>query len=549
MKRWCNRWRQPQSMVGVYNALILGGSLLGVAFVLPEGWFLSLGALLPVLWALQKARRWQQVFRWSYLAFFFYHGVANWWIGSWQVEADPFLRLSGVLVWLVHPLFFTLPWLGWWMLHRRWGTSLALWSLPLLWIAFEWLHSLGDLGYPWLALGNLWLPWLAGVQMADIGGVWLVSGWIVLLNVLLWKGVSAAIREQWHRSGWFLLGWGVAILLPASYGAYRLETFAHHSGKQLTVAIVQPNINPWRKWETLKPWQNIQRHIQLLDSALRTSSRQPDLTIWSETAIPFWITWQRYRTEFFRLRRWVDSTGIAVLTGFPDLVFYQAPPTPGARKLQGSNLWYETFNAVLLLQPGAADYQTYHKMRLTPFAEHVPYAEVLFFLQDWIQWGVGISSWAKGRRQNILWLRTRHNDTLRLGAVICIESIFPRFVAGFVRKGAEALVIITNDGWFSGTPGPYQHFEIARMRAIETRRVVLRCANTGISGIIAPSGEVVAQIPDGKQGVLVQSVVLSTGTSLYLRWGDWVAYGSLVIVGGMLIGGFRRRRFKEGARG
>ncbi len=536
------RWQQPRTRVGVYNALIFGGSILGAAFPPSEFWFLSLIGFLPLLWAMSAARRWQEVVRWSYIAFFFYHGVANWWIGSWQVEADPFLRLSGIVVWIVHPLFFTLPWLGWWIVRRTFGESIALWSLPWLWVAFEWLHSLGDLAYPWLSIGYMWLPWHTAAQVADVGGVWILSWFLLQLNVLLWLAARQMLQRRWKFAALYT---GSAMLLLGFawlYGHWRLQQLERHkAAKAVTVAIVQPNINPWKKWEQLLPWQNIHLHLQLLQQ-LDTGLQRVDVAIWSETAIPFWITWDRYRAEFARLRRWIDSTGIAVLSGFPDLVFYDAPPTPSAKPLKNTQQWYQTFNAALLLQPHQEVYQTYHKIHLTPFAEHVPYAEAFSFLQDWIQWGVGISSWGKGERQRVFQLQLRSGEQIRMGPVICIESIFPDFVANLVRRGADAIVIITNDGWFQRTPGPQQHFEIARMRAIETRRTVLRCANTGISGIIAPDGNVLAVMPEATAGVLKRRVALPTVSSFYVRWGDWFPQLSSVVAGGFLLFALLRQR-------
>ncbi len=117
--------------------------------------------------------------------------------------------------------------------------------------------------------------------------------------------------------------------------------------------------------------------------------------------------------------------------------------------------------------------------------------------------------------------RVSYNTTQKVGTIICLESIYPDFVREFTKQGANLLCIMTNDGWFDGTPGPYQHFAIAQMRAVENRRTIARCANTGVSGFILPDGSIQSVLPVRQRGAVQYDVPLFDGQTLYVQYGDW----------------------------
>jgi apolipoprotein N-acyltransferase len=196
-------------------------------------------------------------------------------------------------------------------------------------------------------------------------------------------------------------------------------------------------------------------------------------------------------------------------------------------------LYAESFNSAMLLTPHTdithSDPFTaypptipiYRNMKLTPLGERVPYAEAFSFAVKALTWGVGISGWGLGREQKPLAL-VRSRETVQIGVVICIESIYPDFVANYARKGATMLVVITNDGWFNHTPGPEQHYMIAAMRAVESKRYVARSGNTGISGFLTPLGASLQRTEIDTQTALVGVIPLLTEQTVYVRFGDWL---------------------------
>jgi apolipoprotein N-acyltransferase len=182
-------------------------------------------------------------------------------------------------------------------------------------------------------------------------------------------------------------------------------------------------------------------------------------------------------------------------------------------------------------------------MRLTPFGERIPFLEIITFARKWLEWGVGISSWAIGTEQKVLNLK-KQDKAYKLGSVICIESIFPSFVANFVSLGADFLVIITNDAWYDYTVGPEQHYDIARMRAIESRRYIARCANTGVSGFITAAGKTLVRAEQYKATGFIGYVPALKEKSLYVITGDVLPVISVSVTIALLLLSFHGLRKK-----
>lgn len=559
--------------------LTLAGVLLGVGFAPSPFGVVAFVGFIPLFavmeregaGAMQKLRR-------LYWTFFVFHGVSNWWVSSWQAEADPYLMIAGVALWLGHPFFFTAPMFAYDYLRRRLGLRAALTAFPFLWTAFEWLHSLGELSYPWQALGYTQAYYTPLIQIADVGGVWGVTFLVSVVNAAaasVWfayaeeksaalpfaERISRAVRL---RGASIVVALG-AVLCTLVYGVLRAREFQHErlvaSAPTAHIGVIQPNINPWGKWQG-GAWEQVALHLRLSDSLRALLARKRggeeasederdrknalkksdmDCVIWSETAIPYRILIRQNSGDLRALASWADTSGVAILTGLPTDRMYAeksaAPATATAIPRLGDTLYFETFNSVMLLRPRAnialcddplsmypPDIPIHRKMKLTPFAERVPYAEAFSFAVKALTWGVGISGWGLGQEQKTLNvpLVFSTGDTARIGAVICIESIYPAFVAEYARLGANLLAVVTNDGWFNHTPGPAQHYMIAAMRAVETKRYVARCGNTGISGFITPLGLSLQQTRIDEQSTLAARLPLLEERTVYTRAGDWL---------------------------
>lgn len=523
-----------------YLLALFSGLLLALSFPPMVFSGMALFGLVPLLFVLEKEPK--RPYLIIYLTFFVYHFGSNWWISSWQPETDPYLLISGLAVAIVHPFLFWFPFILYNYVKRKIGFSKGVWFFPFFWVVFEWLHSLGDLAYPWLNLGYTQASRTSWIQIADVTGVWGISFIIVFINILFLKilvqsksenGIPVTLKNLFTYKPYYKFFYPfIAIyVLLYIYGAVRISVFDHEDlvkkHKNLRIALVQPAINPWKKWET-SATEQIFRQTKLQDSI---SNKVPniDLSVWSETAITFVNMEMNADHDFNPLQKWIDYPGISLFSGFADFVFYKKgeKTTVSTKYLFGDqNKPYETYNSAILLNPaksGDKTPQIYHKMKLTPFGERIPYLNLISFARKWIEWGVGISSWDFGKEQKVLKLNNG-KKTATIGPIICIESLYPGFVAGFVNQGADVLALITNDSWYDHTYGPDQHYAIAMLRAIETKRYIARCANTGISGFISPTGQTIQKAEQYKATAIYEDIPLIKDKTIYVLFGDWFVY-------------------------
>lgn len=537
-------------------AAITSGLLLGVAYQFSG--VLGFIAYVPLLVAMAKH---ETVGRWRtiallYITFFLYHAIANWWICSWQERTDPYLFASGIALAIGHPFFLMLPFVFLSSVRKRAGAAAMFLAAPLFITGFEWLHGQTDASYPWLSIGYMLTqtPW---GQLAEFVGVYGLTLLLAVVNsaVAWWVLHRSTIRRP------LVVPASLAIVLLglAVLGLVRGQSFRNLDTKNsFTVTIVQPNLDPWDKW--MSGWGNVLSHERVVDS-LRIVKPNEDLglIVWPETAIPYSIRRSLYKNEWNALRSWVDTSGKALLTGFADYVVYPKGEAPASarRSVLTPDLRYDTFNAAVIVparQPigDSADRASrggqaighstrdvnsdsdmvsnvHRKSMLTPFAERLPFADQLSFAMSWIEWGVGISAWGKGATR----LPLHYTDSVNIGTIICIESIYPEVARDMVLNGANVLCVITNDAWYNGTWGPQQHYNIARMRAIEQRRPLIRCAMSGVSGLINPDGTsdtaILAQCTPQTRGAITTTVTPRNTETFYARFGQPWAPVALIL--------------------
>lgn len=496
-----------------------------------------------------------------YIAFFLYHAGTNWWISSWQENTDPYLFFSGITLALAHPFFFMIPFAVLFHLKNKIGYNKALLMFPFIWMTFEWLHSLGDFSYPWLTIGNTQVFNKYWIQFIDVTGIWGASLLIVVINVAIFfimmeirknnKKISLDYIKNNTTIKLSLSFIAFLIIFPVIYSIDRILEFSHKDlmkeEEKIIISMVQPNIDPWSKWDG-NAIDQVLLYKSIQDSILN-KVENVDVSIWSETAIPYISLDFNAHGKFDLLQNWVNSRDISLLTGFSEFYFYK-----DGEKMQqpiksielDTIRHYITFNSALLLNPYpnvSQKPQIYRKSKLTPFAERFPYADQLSFAQEWIKWGVGISAWGKGSGAGVLDI-IKDKDTTKIGTIICIESIYPKFCTGFVKDGAEILSVITNDAWYNYTVGPRQHYLIAALRAIENRRYIARNANSGITGFISPIGESILEAKPYQKTGIVMAVPKNSFMTFYVKFGDWLPLMSLLfIIFGIIF--FNIRKFKH----
>ncbi|HVR84546.1 MAG TPA: apolipoprotein N-acyltransferase [Planctomycetota bacterium] len=412
--------------------------------------------------------------------------------------------------------FLVAVYMGLWFPAFTWAVRRVglQWS-PVLWVATEALRSTLFGGLPWLLIGYTQHESLEVIQIADLGGVWLVSLLVAFVNaafVCPGRGIRIAA--------------GLALVLAAAYGRFRLPTIDLVEGPK--IAVVQPNIPQSLKKEAIRSQaqaiDNYKKHFAL---TLQAAEQHPDLIVWPEAAIykglyvnvdkaPEW----HENAWFGALLEPAEKTGIETLIGA--LVTEE-------RTGEESDQYT---NSALRIVPGKGVAGRYDKTHLVPFAERywifkgIVHAISGLSLAE-MKPGDGYPVWDLGKE--------------KYGAQICYEAIFPEISRQIARNGASFTVNISNDGWFKSSGELDQMLAMARFRSIENRMHVVRATNTGISAFIEPTGRLQSVLEvDGKvkevEGVLVGRIRLTRSSSLYRAAGDWVKWGCLLGALGALAG-------------
>jgi len=391
----------------------------------------------------------------------------------------------------------------------RWPLAILL---PLVWVTMElFVEHLHDIRFPWLPLGLATSSHPILAQTAELSGVHGVSFWIAATNGLIADAflLRASLRKALVRGGA-----AVALALAiVSYGAWRLRTLT--LSPLAPIAVVQPNV-PER--DRIRP-AHPERFIDALAKLTRTelAAGSPRMVVWPEVALPARLSdhpeWSDSLTTL------VSSGGAPILFGVIDV----RPDNAGV---------LQVYNAARVTETdGSVSQPPYQKSFLVPVVERVPFLNPRWF-------GGSIFLGIFGRGEN---LRPFVLPFGRVGALICYESIFPSLSRRQRQLGATLMVNITNDAWFGRSIAPHQHFAHLALRAIENRVGIIRAANTGISAYIDPLGRVHGETQLFVTAARTYQADASSVNTAYVRFGDWMGWGSALATLGFLVAYWFRR--------
>ncbi len=532
-----------------YQNIILSaisGIMFGFSFPPFELGILSAFAFIPLFFLLSNVEEYGRSLRYSYLSFFIFNIIAISWVGGFLQAKDPYLMVAGAALLIVHPLFLSIPIVAFTFIRRNLSFKTAIFTFPFIWVSFEYLHSISEFAFPWLTLGNALTYDLSLIQFASLTGVYGLSFWLLWINVIVFVLIVKLMLKEWEPKSIKTIAClgliALLYLIPKISGSVIISNANENTQHtNLKIAVIQPNIDPWEKWNIVTQEEQLDLYLRMSDSV----SKNTDLIIWAETAIPYYILMPQYRTYFEKVKNRIDTLNVALFTGFPDIHIYKENEQPprSAKKMMYSEERYDSYNSSFLLIPKSDRLQKYSKIRLVPFSERVPYADFLNFL-DFLEWGVGIGGWGIGKDTTVFELPLENRSNVKFSNMICYESIYPTFVAGFVRKGAQFLTIITNDSWWGDTFGAYQHQRYAVLRAIENRRWIARCANGGISCFIDPYGRVYDETKMYTTATIEHEIQAREELTVYTKFGDVLAEVCLFFSGFILMAGFGQKFYK-----
>ena len=455
------------------------------------------------------------------LAGFAYFLPLLWWIALLDAPAltIPWVRYPGTLaIGGYLGLFTGLFSLAYVWVRARTGLPAALVAPPLF-VVGEMMRGFGEMGFPWAEIGYSQGASLPAMQMAAVVGVRGIGAWILLAN-----GVAVRLVRPGGLRLRPALAFAAVVVVPILAGAVRLSR--PDDGPALRVALVQPNVGNAEKWNP----DNRAGIFGILAGLTREGvAAGADLVLWPETATPCYLLkdreWRPYVEELAR------TEGVPIFTGTPD---YRILEDDGERRVLYVNagVYFDGSGELA----GRMD-----KIKLVPFGERIPFAS---FIPGLDRVDFGEADFVPGKEPVVFDL-----EGTRFGNLVCFEAIYPDLTLDFARRGIDLFVTITNDSWFGAGTGAEQHARMAVARCVETGRGMARAANSGISLGADARGRILARTKTFERTLLVVDVPLRSGTTPYVRFGDWV--GTLSVVGALGLLGlarFRRRGAKPGDR-
>ena len=360
------------------------------------------------------------------------------------------------------------------------------------WLWAEHLYLHGEVSFPWLVLGNGFAGDVWAVQWYELTGALGGSLWVLLTNVLLFELILNRKRRG------VAVATGLVALVPIVASLIIGAGLEENEGAQkATVTVVQPNIDPYKEKYSLPTHQQLAIFRSLIEDNGSVQALE------------------RVRSERYPRAQ--------IITGaMTSKVYRQGESVSQTARNQGG-LWYDRYNTALALD-GDSTLKVSHKSRLVVGVEKMPYMNLLKPLEKLIvNLGGTTGELGTDKYRRLFLLRNDHFPYgVSVASPICYESVYGDHFGAFAADGAEIMMVITNDGWWHDTEGYRQHFSYSRLRAIETRRWVCRAANTGISGFISPSGEVIKSLGWDERGVLTHQVTPSRKVTLYAKAGDYL---------------------------
>ncbi|HVW96841.1 MAG TPA: apolipoprotein N-acyltransferase [Mucilaginibacter sp.] len=532
---------------------ILSGLLLWAAWPpIPYTTFLLFIGFVPMLIAVENiinanyVKKGKKIFGTAFLGFFIWNTLSVYWVYNAIKDIGEVVALPISLVpYALGPLLMASAFWLYYRLRLVSGRGWSLAGLVCFWIAYEYLHQTWDLNFPWMTLGNGFAVTHQWVQWYEYTGVYGGTVWIWVLNVLLfliWMGIQEPTGKKQRLK--LITAFVVVLIVPLSFSLYRYYSYKEQVNPS-NIVVVQPNIDPYAKESSMPPMEQLKILTHLSDSV---GQHNTEFFIWPETAIadeadeatirnnPYFLQAQRF------LNKYKNGN---ILTGAETYKLYNRPTTTSERYDSRNRIYYDYFNAAVNIE-NSAEVQFYHKSKLVPGVESMPFGSALSFLKPVFEHLGGATGNYGGQAEPGVFYS---QEGIGGAPVICYESIFGEWVATAVHKGAQFIAVITNDGWWGNTSGKDQHVDYAKLRAIETRRWVCQSANTGISAFINQRGDIIQKSKWWVSTALKQDINLNSDLTFYVLHGDYPAFiGSFLAVFGMifiLFKHFNRKKAKK----
>ena len=448
-------------------------------------------------------------FRFALLSMLIWNAGTTWWI--WKATAPGAI---GAII--ANSFLMSVPLWGFHIFKSKYGNNTGFVALILFWLGFEYIHLNWQLSWPWLTLGNVFATQTSWVQWYEFTGVSGGSLWVLLSNVMVYNLIKNRNTSKRIKIALVTI---LTLLLPIALSYAVLPSDTQSAQATSNVIIVQPNIDPYNeKFDVASTEGQIQKLIRLSEEKIDSNTR---LVLWPETALPVPVFQNEvqqniyYKPVFDFVNRHPDIT---LQTGIESLKNYGTEKaTNTARKNEPDGSYYDAFNSAVVIKANQP-FQFYNKSKLVPGVETLP---------DFMLWlgaifeRFGGTAGGYGHDKEAIAFKAA-GDPYITAPIICYESIYGEYITNYIKKGANLLTIMTNDGWWANTPGHKQHLNYARLRAIESRKWIARSANTGISAVINSNGDILEKRKWDESSSIKYTIPAVTGETFYVRNGDIV---------------------------
>jgi len=510
--------KHPLFWLSILSGFLLSASWPHIGSLSP----LIFVALVPLLIVedhiFRKKYRGRKVFFTALLTFFIFSSCTTWWI--WFSTA---VGMSCAI--LVNTFFMTTVF---WLFHltkRKVGVKEGYISLVVYWLCFESLHYIWVLSWPWLTFGNVFANDVEFIQWYEFTGVAGGSLWILLVNILLFviiRNIYWLKKETWKTQNRKLVVALSFILFPCIY-SYIVYLNYEEKNDPVDIVVVQPNIDPYN--EKFVNGTGEQQMEKFLSLAKQKMDANVDFLVGPETQLPFSVMENYIDSvrEIKVLREFMLTyPETRLVTGMSSHRIFKKGEIESetARPIEGEYLVYEAYNAAFQMVKDEP-ILIYHKSKLVLAVEKVPFAGWFPFLEKLaLDLGGTVGSLTGQKEPSVF--TSDVNPRYVIAPAICYESIYGNYVTEYVRKGANLIFVITNDGWWDNTPGHRQHMAYARIRAIENRRSIARSANTGVSCFINQRGDVIEKTTWWEPAVIRQTINANNELTVFSRTGDMI---------------------------
>ena len=467
-----------------YFLSLLSGIIIGLAYLPYKLGFLSYIGFIPIfhIWSNNNSSK---NGRFGFIFGFTYNIISNYWI-AYNSGTVINVAIFSLIITVIYLAFFWCA-LGFTVGILKHKIN-SFFYLPFLVVLLEWVRGIGPLGYSWGNLALTQTDYTSLIQCIEYGGTHIISFLIISINIFFYFGIIKKRISYIFFNLLLILGLYIT-------GTARIKMFNYSNNMSINVAVIQPNVDPNEKWDYSSRIQTINFMDSLHTIAV---SLNPELIIFPETALPAYL--RLNKSVRSKIQSKVDNSRIPVLIGTVDRIFDN----------DGKKIYY---NSSMYLKPNR-DFEVYSKIHLVPFAEYDLLPNLIHPLEK-LNLNIDRGVFKPGKDYKVF-----KDEGFCFSNLICFESSIPNITRKFVDKGAQFITIQANDGWLGTSAGPYQHFELARLRAIENRIFIIRSSNTGISGVISPNGEVIKKIPLGVQSVFIEKINLVNKGSYYSIYGD-----------------------------